>query len=221
MIPPATKADQVLHQLRSQIISGQFEPGERLDPTALAKQFLVSRNTVAKALRNLGVEGLIKEDSAGRTFVAKFDERDVEELFDLRSAIEIKALELARNRDLDRLITALTDVLTRMEHAVREKDRDALARLDFEFHEQIYVISDNSRIQDVFSMVTPPLRMLMALEEHSYHPDFDAVVTEHRAILNAIRDPDPEVAVTKISSHLEGAKARLMRQGHAARHTGS
>jgi hypothetical protein len=68
---PSRKAEKIVEILRSEILSGQRAPGEKL-PTydALVEQFAVTRPTVARVLRELRKEGLIEVHGTRRIFVA-------------------------------------------------------------------------------------------------------------------------------------------------------
>lgn len=68
---PSRKAEKIVAMLRSEILSGQRAPGERL-PTydALIEQFAITRPTVARVLRELRKEGLIEVNGTRRIFVA-------------------------------------------------------------------------------------------------------------------------------------------------------
>jgi hypothetical protein len=68
---PSRKAEKIVGVLRSEILSGQRAPGERL-PTydALIEQFAITRPTVARVLRELRKEGLIVVNGLRRIHVA-------------------------------------------------------------------------------------------------------------------------------------------------------
>jgi hypothetical protein len=68
---PSRKAEKIVGILRSEILSGQRAPGERL-PTydALIEQFAITRPTVARVLRELRKEGLIVVNGMRRIHVA-------------------------------------------------------------------------------------------------------------------------------------------------------
>ena len=69
MIPLYARVESLL---RSKILSGQYEPGEKLKTKEeLAKQFGVSKITVSNALSHLQMEGLITSNRGKGTFVAE------------------------------------------------------------------------------------------------------------------------------------------------------
>ena len=91
--PPSIKStiparERTYQHLKSNILSGHFNPGERLTEEHLAKKLGVSRTPIREALHKLESEGLIKS-LATRGFIVSRDSKDeMEELFDLRAVLE-------------------------------------------------------------------------------------------------------------------------------------
>src|SRR3954453_21872928 len=103
--------DQVCEELRDRIIAGRLQPGHRLVERDLATEFGVSRVPVREAIRILVGEGFVEALSPRRIVVKELSRRDVEELFDVREALEVLATRLAAQqadrtglRELERLV---------------------------------------------------------------------------------------------------------------------
>jgi DNA-binding GntR family transcriptional regulator len=205
-----TLSEEAATQLRERILAGHMRLGERLVEAQLARDLGVSRGTVREALAQLRAEHLVEEIPRRGTFVTDIGERDVEDLFDLRSGLETTAVRLALKRDADGLAGDLDALVKQMRAAAEAADHDALARLDFEFHAAICQRSGNARLIGVFRTHTSLLRVLIALEEREYYPDPSNVVREHREIVDAVRGGDLASVQAQIVSHLDDAKARLM-----------
>jgi DNA-binding GntR family transcriptional regulator len=90
--PLAAVRERVCEELREHIISGRLRPGDRLVERDLAEQFGVSRVPVHEAIRILQSEGLAMAESPRRVVVRKLSRIDVEELFDVREALEVLCL---------------------------------------------------------------------------------------------------------------------------------
>jgi DNA-binding GntR family transcriptional regulator len=92
-----TLAEQIAERVRDDILSGRLAAGQRLSQEALADQYSVSRVPVRDALRELQAEGLI--ESSGRfATVAELSVLDLEELYDMRIALEPLLSRLATPR---------------------------------------------------------------------------------------------------------------------------
>src|SRR5271170_4677879 len=62
---------QIKQQIKSLVASGRLGPGEELPPIrALAEQLVINANTVARAYRELGAEGVLSNRRTAGTFVA-------------------------------------------------------------------------------------------------------------------------------------------------------
>jgi DNA-binding GntR family transcriptional regulator len=95
-IETRTLAEQIAERVRDDILSGRLEAGQRLSQEGLAEQYSVSRVPVRDALRQLQAEGLIE---GGRTAtVAELSVHDLEELYDMRIALEPVLSRLATPR---------------------------------------------------------------------------------------------------------------------------
>src|SRR5437899_11279298 len=90
--------DQVCEDLRDRIISGRLAPGDRLVERDVAEEFGVSRVPVREAIRILLGEGFLTALSPRRIVVTRHDRKDVENLFDLREALEVLAARPAAER---------------------------------------------------------------------------------------------------------------------------
>jgi DNA-binding GntR family transcriptional regulator len=85
---PMTLADQVRQRLRDWIVSGRLKPGDRLRIQELARKLKVSDTTIREALSRLRQTGLVQSVSWAGTRVMEFTRTDMEEVFDLRKALE-------------------------------------------------------------------------------------------------------------------------------------
>jgi DNA-binding GntR family transcriptional regulator len=79
---------QAVHTLREAIISGAIAQGERITESELASQMAVSRATIRSALQQLASEGLTTLKRYSGWSVLTLSADDVQELYNLRSALE-------------------------------------------------------------------------------------------------------------------------------------
>ncbi|MBR5047165.1 MAG: GntR family transcriptional regulator, partial [Eubacterium sp.] len=90
--------DVVFNTLRRAIITGYFSPGERLMEISLAGQLGVSRTPVREAIRKLELEGLVTMIPRKGAQVACITEEDLQDVIEVRSALEEFAVKLACRR---------------------------------------------------------------------------------------------------------------------------
>ena len=106
-LPKATLRAHIVERLRAAILAGDIAPGTPITETALSARFDVSRGPLREALRQLIEEGLLVTVPYTGTHVASLSLEDVQEIYSLRTALEIFAFEQVWDRRDDRFRTEL------------------------------------------------------------------------------------------------------------------
>ena len=100
-------SENVVGAIRSAILNGELELGQRLVETDLAEQLGVSRGPIREALRLLAAEGLVVINVHRGTFIVQPTKDDVEEIYSLREALESLAvkrvIEIASDEEIEGL----------------------------------------------------------------------------------------------------------------------
>ncbi len=198
---------RVLDVLRSRIISGQLGPGCRLNQAELAESLGVSRIPIRDALQALAGEGLVTLNPRGAS-VTEMSIADLQELYELRGAIEPVASRLA-TPNLGRAH------LLRMEQlqAAMETTSDDLDWLEANtaFHATLYERSNRPRmirlIENLRHQTDRYLHLHLRRVGHSEH-----IHAEHRRILDAARRGDAPAVEALTRAHLETAHEFILRQ---------
>jgi DNA-binding GntR family transcriptional regulator len=140
-----TRRELILARLRQAISSGQLAPGTHLAEVELSEALGVSRGTLREALRHLQQEGLLSADSRGRLSVRVVTTKEVEEIFDVRCALESFALR--QICALDDRTTVARDLRSRLAD-LRTAEGDAVTQLDVDlaFHERMCELSGNATL---------------------------------------------------------------------------
>jgi DNA-binding GntR family transcriptional regulator len=139
--------ERAYEHLKASILSGRFNPGERLAEEHLAKELGISRTPIREALHKLESEGLIKP-LASRGFVASQDSKeDIEELFEIRAVLEGYALRLICGRITDTVLAQLEDTVEKAEEALRRHGLDEIFQWNTRFHDTLHdLITDKRRL---------------------------------------------------------------------------
>jgi len=198
--PNVLKYD-VLAQLRSAIVEGQFEPGEHLIEAEIANQIGVSRGPVREAIQSLELEGLVVNIPNKGTFVATFSVKDVRELTSLRGLLEALAIKLALPNITELDIAQLEYLVDQMREAGREGDVKKLVQYDWDFHELIFQKADHTRLYRVLHGLNLQIRYFIHVTDLLFS-SLDNVADTHLPILEAIRRKDPMEAETSIVRHI-------------------
>ena len=202
--------DKVVGELRRRIIDGLYEPGDRLTEERLAEDFGVSRNPVREAIRVLQAEGFLTALPRRGAVVARMSVRDLEDLFDVRSALEVLAARLAA----DRMDAAGAAVLDRLLAKARTTHRVAdLAALNTQFHATISALSGNTLLTGMMESLHSRLQWVY---RQSVETRAAQSWAEHRALAAAIRAGDAEMAAAAARTHVMAARESALALANGA-----
>jgi DNA-binding GntR family transcriptional regulator len=200
--PPATGslADRAYHAIREMIVSLDLRPGAVIDERRLMQQLGIGRTPIREALRTLAQERLVEVYPRRGMFVTSVEIRDLASLAEVRSVLESSAARLAAERatDEDRdTVAALLDELERHE----ELDQRELMALDERIHRQVYRAAHNQFLEaSLEQYYVLALRIwYLALDQAR---ELEQAVLDHREILEAIRDGDPDRAEQAMRRHV-------------------
>lgn len=202
--------ESVADQLREEILDGRLPAGSRLVETELADRFGVSRGPIRDALTELARSGLAIDLPRRGTFVSSLTERDLEEVYVLRRAIEEAAVRLAIERATDEDIAGLFEILGEVEAAYERGDLAAAWETDMAFHRSYCRISGNGRLLELFDHLGPQTVLLMrtALDSHA-SLGWTPPVEYHRHIATSIAARDVAAAVEAVGVHYQYTQDRL------------
>lgn len=196
--------DVVREEIRRRIAEGTWRPGTRLVERDLAEEFAVSRVPVREALRMLQSEGFVAP--AGRGMVVRALSRsDVEDLFDLREALEVLAARLAAERADDAGLAELRRVLDEGRDALAAGDHDRTGTANTAFHETLVRLSGNAALGPLLEPLTGRLRWLF---RQTLDPE--RVYTEHQQLFAALSARDAEQAAAVALAHVRASRHMVL-----------
>ncbi|HUA46240.1 MAG TPA: GntR family transcriptional regulator [Solirubrobacteraceae bacterium] len=184
--------DQVLHELRSAILTGRIRPEEPLPETALAKTFGTGRSAIREALRHLAQEGLVVTEINRGARVRSIEVEDVIDVYRARSAIETAAATVVAECDRELDLTALADAHRRIREAsppnVSEAPSPELIAADLDFHRAMVALAGSPRLSKAHEPLAAESQMLL-----NWHPSYllSDYVADHQELLDAIEAGDP------------------------------
>jgi DNA-binding GntR family transcriptional regulator len=206
---------QALTHIRKAILEGKLKPGDRLVENNLAEQMQISRFPIREALRYLEKEGLVENLPFKGTYVAMFTEKDMEEVFSLRGAIEALALQIMTNRIDDKKLATLTMIIRDMETSAHDGDNTKVVSHDLRFHRTICEMTDHRKLFSFWETLEHHIYMFLTIEKEVYNPP-ERYVKTHYSILEALKKKDSELAIARLRIHLEDAMTQI-RNGFWAR----
>ena len=202
--------DAVRDELRARIVDGFLAPGSRLVERQLADELGVSRIPVREALRELASEGFVESRPRRGMVVRGLSSEDVDELFDLREALEVLVCRRAALRLAGPGGDALQAVLDEAREALAAGDVDAAARANARFHGVLLQVSRSPALQSMLEPVNGRLQWLLR-----QHPDPQVLYEEHRAIAHAVRAGDANRAAELAGHHLRTSRQQYEKSARA------
>src|SRR4030043_131554 len=140
---------KIYDHLREQLLSGEIPPHQHLVETKIAKEIGTSRTPVREALHNLELEGLIESIPRVGYVVKSVKEAEVEEICEIRKAIEEVATRWAIEKAPQRLVEELRKNISISEEKAIHGDPKSFIDLDAQFHEIITKMSGSKRLQEL------------------------------------------------------------------------
>lgn len=208
-ISAVSLADEAAAQIRHEIVTGQFAPGQRLREAQLARAMGVSRGPVREAFKLLKAEGLVCDEPNRGAFVVSLSPADVGEIFEVRMAVETRSVKLITRDRTPRVLNTIRERADRLIAAAASGDDSAVAQSDVDFHAALCEGSGVGRLHQIFLQNCLLLRALLLVDEHLYPVVADSS-DEHADIVRAIQTGDEAMAVSKLESHLERSRERLV-----------
>jgi DNA-binding GntR family transcriptional regulator len=199
--------ERVVARLRDAIVAGDLPPKTRLMEPELAKRLSVSRTPLREAIRQLEAEGLLTTIPRVGTFVTEVTPRDIEDTYAIRAVLEGLAARQAAEDPAK--ATTLRAILAEL--ARKTSDYRVYHEAAGRFHEAVFALSGNQRLQAMYHALTHQVARLRTLSlAMAQRPAVS--LREHRRIASAIlRGKGPE-AERLMRSHIEGALAVLRRR---------
>ena len=193
--------NKIFNVLRDKILNEEYVKGQKLNEVALAKQLNISRTPIREALKQLELEGLVKSIPNKGVYVKGFSPRDIDDMFEIRCALEGLAIQLAIDRMDEEHLAKIKDVFELMEFYTAKKDQEKINDLNILYHETIYQATQSQYfeqlLKDVHYYVSVTSRHSITQPER-----LETAIIEHRAILDAIVSGDKKLAQDTIQKHI-------------------
>lgn len=194
--------DVVFHTLREAILKGDLKPGERLMELQLADKLGVSRTPIREAIRMLQQEGLAVTIPRRGAEVAKMTEKDMEDVLQIREALEILAVRLASEKITEDEIVQLEEKVSEFEEALTTGDVKLIAQTDVDFHDIIYNAAENPKLVTMLNNLREQIYRYRVeyLKDAAIYP---RLVAEHKEIIRGLKNRDKEFVVGKMKEHMD------------------
>ncbi len=208
---PSSLTYEVYKELEHSILDGTFQAGDSLIETKLSEQLGVSRTPIREALRQLEHEELVRTVPNRGAVVIGISTKDIEDMYTIRIAIEGLASQWAAESATLEQIEQLREIVELQEFYAQKNEPLQIWQLDSRFHTLLYSVCGSRILKHTlgnFHNYVQKAREISITAEGR----ISALVSEHRAIFDAIASRDSEKAKILTEQHIINAKNSVLKK---------
>lgn len=193
---------QVYEVMKSFILEGRWEPGEKLVESQIAVELSLSRSPIREAFRILEYEGLlVKKDQ--NIYVHKPSIQDMIELYQCRYSLEALSAELAASHATEGDLAEISEILNMTEKALQENDAQKIVDWNTRFHDSVVYASKNKQLIGLMEgLRSKILYCRNVLTRCDYHRT-DNFMPEHYHIYETIKNGRFSEAKASMERHIK------------------
>jgi DNA-binding GntR family transcriptional regulator len=198
--PPKKKLGvQAMESIENFIMTGVLRPDQRIIESDLAGRLGLSRTPLREALRQLEIKGYVTKSGNTGYVVAYHTQRDLKDIFEVRVALESKAIKLACERITEFQLDRANEYLRSSEAHIDVPS--SMWKWNNLFHNEMYDASGNkiliSHIQSIRDRdrIANMGRAMVASDWLAFHE-------QHQYILQSVQQRDKRKAEKAVKQHL-------------------
>jgi DNA-binding GntR family transcriptional regulator len=191
--------------IKTYILGGDLDEDTRLTEEFLSNQLGISKSPVREALNSLNTEGLIRIESRRGAYLRRFSIKEVQDLYDLREALEVYAVGTAELSP--QLIANLKTSVERTRNFLKAKDKIGHIEEDTKFHGYIAQATSNAELCRVLTNIQ---NQIWLCRRKTYQLSSTTAPAAHLTILEALDKEDRKAAQAAMRSHISFVKKRLI-----------
>lgn len=198
-------SQQVYEEIKARILSMDLYPGEPLVELALCERMNVSRTPVRTALRMLEKDGLVNFIPNRGAYVKPITAADISEIYVIREIMEGYCAAKACEIISDDSIRYIEEKLDLAKQKMEEGDYEQASTLASELHNVIIGLAGNHRIKDYLISIGQYAGRMQHLPTDARQALL-ASDREHRAIVEALKARDSELAEKLMKAHIRSVR---------------
>jgi DNA-binding GntR family transcriptional regulator len=192
---------QLVKKLENMILTGVFQPRERLTEVNLAEAFNVSRFWIRDALKILTTKGVVNVIPYKGAVVSDLDSREIEEIFQVRIVLEKLATRLAAQNIKASDISVLTRMAKRVQESYEQLDFEAMISSNANFHDYIFKLSENQTLVQMINQLRARCHILRHTSWSS-EQIVRSILEEHKSFITALEKQDLELLDELAERHI-------------------
>jgi DNA-binding GntR family transcriptional regulator len=188
--------------LYNSIITNEFYPGQPVIEQDISDSLGTSRTPIREALKQLEAEGLVRHIPKRGAFVSEITTQDVEEIFALREALEVLALQVSFNKIKDKELDEVEESLASLDSDCSSED---FYKSDRMLHDLIVRNGNNRRLTSFLNTINAQIERIRIIS--SLTPQrLDKSKGEHLEIIRALRERNLQKTEKLLREHINNVK---------------
>lgn len=204
-----TSSDKAFFRLRKEIVEGVIPSGSKLSETELSTKYQVSRAVVREAINRLEACNIVERRANVGARVVSLSPEGLIELYQVRESLEGMAARLAAQHMSAQEITDLNALLNSQSHEVKSAELYYQEAGDLDFHYRIILGSKNSHLISMLVNGLYHLVRMYRVQLGMAGPRVTSAFDEHKHIVQAISNRDPELAEMLMRRHITYSKNNI------------
>lgn len=207
---PQRLSDHAYDQLRALIISNRLAPGEAIGEERFASQWNISRTPLRDALVRLERDGLVQTLPHKGCIVAALTPHDVESVYQVREALEPKAVELATPAIPANRLDEIERLFAEIEIELARDCYEKYIPSDAIFHAVIHEFVPNAILTQMLARIYDQITRIRNFSNTQQGAHMRESFAEHASVLAAMRRRDAESANVAMRDHLRNVTRRTL-----------
>ena len=204
-------ADLAYRTIKSKILSREYIPGFQIKEVQVSKKIGLTRTPVREAIIRLEREGLLRIVPNKGAYVVELSAKEIEDLYEVREALEIKAISLAIRRASRDETSKLSEMLNKTHQLYQKGAVKNYEDPEFDFHFELLKLSKNDKLISIWKILSTQLSMVRMTSSLTQSRYLNAL-EEHNALLKSIDSGDSTKAEKLLTKHINKSKTILIYQ---------
>lgn len=196
------KEGTLTHEITSAIISGEFEPGQKLVEEELAARFKLSRTPIREALLELTSNGLVQRIVKKGFFVTSLTKEEIINSYIVAGVLEGFAIAESSHLFFDTDIAFLEQLLEEMKELVEKTSSfKALSLLDTRFHNYLLSKTSNNLLVSMANKAARYMAQYIYFKQWSDLQNLDVFYLRHKKIIDVLKAKDKKTIEQVVRDH--------------------
>jgi len=190
--------DIAYRRIKKLIIENDLKSGEKIRQEKMATEFGISKIPLIQALNILSSEHLIEKITRKGFYVRKFSKKELNEIFELRIAIELLSISNIIKNLTDEIEESLIDYKKKFKLYYEKKDTKKYYNLDVRFHHFLLASSGN----DLILKIDNNFNLLLLGYVKGFVLDFEISYKQHMTLIDEILSKNYKKAEIMLKKHI-------------------